>query len=88
MQSTNGPDEVGRYAEAFFPHQADQDVIVTDFALSWQKRNILKNVFLHEVGHILGLRHEFAIRVERYCAVRFMHRNPDSVMSYNAMPTI
>lgn len=84
----NGPSEAGRYAEAFFPHQADADVIVTEFALSAKEKNILKNVFLHEIGHILGLRHEFAIAKEGMGAVQFMQRNPKSVMSYSPIPTL
>jgi hypothetical protein len=88
VNDADDPDEATRYAQAFFPNQSDQDVIVTDFALSTPERPILKNVFLHELGHVLGLRHEFAVLKEGYGAVRFMDDNPNSVMAYTAKPTM
>jgi hypothetical protein len=89
----------GLYAEAFFPHQKDQPLIVTNSALSAEQRGILKNVFLHELGHILGLRHEFAldtaaeqlqtgVQESPNGAVQFMTKNPASVMSYVIPPTM
>ncbi|KAI1467894.1 Metalloprotease [Daldinia caldariorum] len=84
----NGRADQGLYAEAFFPHERRRDVVVTDFALSAKERGTLKNVFLHEIGHILGLRHEFALDKEEEGAVRFMEENPVSVMSYTSPPTM
>jgi hypothetical protein len=89
----------GLYAEAFFPHQKDEPLIVTNFALCAAQRGILKNVFLHELGHILGLRHEFALDTAAQQlqagveespdgAVLFMTKNPTSVMSYAIPPTM
>jgi len=56
----------------------------------------LKNIFQHEIGHILGLRHEFAItgdankglRAEGEGAVQFLQMNYNSVMSYNFPPKV
>ena len=51
---------------------------------------ILKNIFLHELGHVIGLRHEFALSEEEesWAAVRFGTPNPISVMSYTFPPNI
>ena len=45
---------------------------------------IMKNVFLHELGHVLGLRHEFAMKPETFegGAVIMGSANIESVMSY------
>ncbi|KAH8761302.1 hypothetical protein BGZ57DRAFT_737377, partial [Hyaloscypha finlandica] len=78
-------------------------LVVTNFALSPPQRGILKDVFLHELGHVLGLRHEFAGDSKRQVkkhqgklgvhesedgAVRFMQRNKKSVMSYTMPPSM
>ena len=47
----------------------------------------LKNIFLHELGHILGLRHKFVLDKEEGAfegdvVVFFGARNKESVMSY------
>jgi len=76
-------------ASAFFPN-AVEDVLVYDFTLVTPKwRAILKNSFLHEIGHIIGLRHEHAIVAdthgngpEKSKAHQFGVKNPISVMSY------
>jgi hypothetical protein len=89
----------GLYAQAFFPNQKDEPLIVTNFALCTAQRDILKNVFLHELGHVLGLRHEFALDTAAQQlqagveespdgAVRFMTKNATSVMSYVIPPTM
>jgi hypothetical protein len=46
----------------------------------------LKNVFLHEPGHILGLRHEFALAQEGIATIQFGQINQVSVMSYAEPP--
>ena len=77
-------------ASAFFPNNVE-DVLVYDFTLvsqTWRPR--LRNTFLHEIGHIIGLRHEFAIKPDRFGngpetefpAKLFGSENPNSVMSY------
>ncbi|KAM0206145.1 hypothetical protein ACHAQI_008443 [Fusarium lateritium] len=75
-------------AQAFFPHETNEEVIVFKLALGPQYLPILKNIFQHEIGHILGLRHEFAIKKEGFGAVQFLEENEKSVMSYNFPPRI
>jgi hypothetical protein len=75
-------------AEAFFPHDRDNDVILYAYGMHPDNRYKLKNVFLHELGHIFGLRHEFAIEEEGEGAVQFMTKNSLSVMDYNDQPMI
>ncbi|KAF4419190.1 matrix metallo ase-11 [Fusarium acutatum] len=83
----------GVLAQAFFPHEIDQDVIVFSDAFEGGNTSILKEIFQHEIGHILGLRHEFAIvgdnmgnKPEGFGAKQFLAKNPKSVMSYNIPP--
>ncbi|CVK92143.1 hypothetical protein FPRO06_08887 [Fusarium proliferatum] len=81
-------------ARAFFPHEIDQDVIVFTRAFDRNNLPILKNIFQHEIGHILGLRHEFAIEgdaakdllPEGQGAVLLGEKNYFSIMSYNFPP--
>lgn len=80
----------GTLARAFFPNNV-KEVRVYDRTLvvpEW--RNVLKNSFLHEIGHIIGLRHEFANDINpkknkpfEDQAQRFGSVNPHSVMSYD-----
>ncbi|CZR42826.1 uncharacterized protein FPRO_10129 [Fusarium proliferatum ET1] len=78
----------------FFPHEIDQDVIVFTRAFHRNNLLILKNIFQHEIGHILGLRHEFAIEddaakdllPEGQGAVLLGEKNYFSIMSYNLPP--
>lgn len=96
----NGVQTGDRLAEAFFPQDPNQYVIVSDLGLHAKNRNILRNVFLHELGHILGLRHEFALDKQQQLqlglkrpedpqgAVQFQNRNPQSVMNYGAIPSL
>jgi hypothetical protein len=83
----------GVLAQAFFPHEVDQDVIVYSYAFEDDNRSILEEIFLHEIGHILGLRHEFAIegddkgnKPEGFSAKQFLAKNPNSVISYRNFP--
>ena len=84
----NTPNDRGIYARAFMPHEADTDVKVFTYGLDQSRRYRLKNVFLHELGHVFGLRHEFAIHAEGNGAEQFMSRNRKSVMAYNKIPII
>lgn len=86
---------VNTLASAFFPHEIDQDVIVYKRSFDPDGLPILKNIFQHEIGHILGLRHEFAItgdqerswlKPEGEGAVQFLENNYYSIMSYNFPP--
>ncbi|CZR55736.1 uncharacterized protein PAC_05624 [Phialocephala subalpina] len=63
-----------------------------EFVLYYGGNKILKedsvaymyNAFLHELGHVLGLRHEFAAKRERHNrAVRLGKRNKRSIMNYH-----
>ncbi|KAL9085039.1 MAG: hypothetical protein Q9165_007780 [Trypethelium subeluteriae] len=82
----------GTVARAFFPNKVD-DVRCYDLALTDpEERKYLKNTFLHEIGHIIGLRHEFAIKAdeqgngpEGMGAIQFGSENKHSVMSYDAV---
>jgi hypothetical protein len=73
----------GTIARAFFPNTNDVNVMRV-YALAFTDKYVryLDAVFEHEVGHVIGLRHEFADE-EGAGAVLFGPRNPDSVMSYN-----
>lgn len=46
-------------------------------------------MLVHELGHVLGLRHEFSMdprRLERHKAVQFGEASPLSVMNYRREP--
>jgi hypothetical protein len=51
---------------------------------------IMKNAFLHELGHVLGLRHEFAVKPESFegDAIVIGTANIESVMSYVFPPEL
>jgi hypothetical protein len=85
-------DQDGVLAEAFFPNEADLNVLnVYNAAFQPGTVQYLKNIFLHELGHVLGLRHEFAPELEdtgdNY-TVQIGPRNPLSVMGYEFPPQI
>lgn len=88
VYEVNPTDAQRVYARAFFPHQIDEDVVVFKYGMDPANRFKLKNVFLHELGHVFGLRHEFAIDREGEGARQFMDSNKDSVMAYNKVPMI
>jgi len=81
-------EDLGTYAEAFFPNTHKKNSLKV-FALSLTEKYIykLKNVFAHELGHVMGLRHEFAL-TEGSPALLVGDKNPNSVMNYNDVPTI
>ncbi|EXJ65627.1 uncharacterized protein A1O5_11154 [Cladophialophora psammophila CBS 110553] len=93
-----GGDKEGVLASAFFPNAK---VLNTPWVYcsafdktveegGWTNHSIMKNVFLHELGHVLGLRHEFALDPALYKggAFRMGTTNPRSVMSYEFPPKI
>lgn len=82
-------------ASAFFPGSVELETMyVYQFGFDKTERTskrgkftnygIMKNVFLHELGHVLGLRHEFAMKPETFegGAVIMGSSNIESVMSY------
>ncbi|KAE9569732.1 hypothetical protein CGMCC3_g14154 [Colletotrichum fructicola] len=83
----NPPDEPGLLASAFFPLQADMDVVIYGTGLKNSENYPLKSTLLHELGHVFGLRHEFADEDSRG-QIQFMEANKDSVMSYNGVVII
>lgn len=74
-------------AQAFFSSSDlnDRRLIMCELAFEQKYIGSLFNIFCHELGHILGLRHEFADThpSERQLAsVPFGERNPLSVINY------
>ncbi|KAL4987895.1 hypothetical protein BDW68DRAFT_177374 [Aspergillus falconensis] len=77
-------------AEAFFPNEDDLSYLNVYLA-AFQPGTVqcLKNIFLHELGHVLGFRHEFAAELEKEEeSVQLGPRNPLSVMGYEFPPQI
>lgn len=71
------------YARAFFPDELPGDLLVYKSALS--NNSYLANILAHELGHILGLRHEFADEDKRERNLRcvlFGKKNSRSIMNY------
>jgi len=75
----------GTVAKAFFPVEAQSQVIIYAFAFQDDKINFMRNYLSHEIGHIYGLRHEFAL-TERGPSVQYGPNNCESVMNYNDHP--
>jgi hypothetical protein len=85
----------GVLASAFFPNDVDDVLVYHKTLVEPEWRAVLKNTFLHEIGHIIGLRHEFAIEQdalghgpELTPAKQFGSKNPLSVMSYEDVNNI
>ncbi|XXH04253.1 Nuclear aminoacylation-dependent tRNA export pathway component [Hypoxylon texense] len=73
----------GAYAESFFPQTRPGILYVYEWALNESNKLHLANILAHEIGHILGLRHEFAGVIERRLpSVLWGKPNPKSVMNY------
>ncbi|KAK4223341.1 putative matrix metallo proteinase-11 protein [Podospora fimiseda] len=83
-------------ASAFFPNPNDLNMMLVysaAFAMPKWKANLWK-VFTHELGHVLGLRHEFALDKdpqtgevrEAFKSVQLGPRNENSVMAYGRNP--
>ncbi|RFU73928.1 metallopeptidase, catalytic domain-containing [Trichoderma arundinaceum] len=84
---TYGGDEGSVLARAFFPNDRDLNALfVYQRAFDEKTSPYQSNIFLHELGHVLGLRHEFA--AEEGGAVEFGRANPQSVMGYVFPPNI
>lgn len=70
----------GVYAISFFPKASGGKLVLYELSLSNTK--YLANILAHELGHILGLRHEFAQEKEPWSSILFGRENNDSVMNY------
>jgi hypothetical protein len=88
-------------ASAFFPSDKDLETLfVYQHCFDKTERNskrgkytnygIMKNVFLHELGHVLGLRHEFAMDPSTFegGAILIGSANIESIMSYVFPPEL
>lgn len=76
-----------RLADAFFPGDSRGKQRLRVYALAFSRKHgcydWLSNIFCHELGHILGLRHSFAPEREPHKpAVLFGTHNDSSVMNY------
>jgi hypothetical protein len=82
-----GGDQGSVLARAFFPNNNDLNTLfVYQKALDPNYSPYQTNIFLHELGHVLGLRREFAAREGG--AVQFGPDYPSSVMSYTFPPNL
>ncbi|KAF3902067.1 hypothetical protein ABW21_db0200320 [Orbilia brochopaga] len=74
---------------AFFPNDPPEKRTITiyPFAFAPVNRDALANMLCHELGHVLGLRHEFAAEKELHEPSRLWgDPNPESVMNYYTNP--
>lgn len=73
------------YARAFFPDTEPAELFVYEPSLT--KADFMANILAHEIGHILGLRHEFAHEREQYNpSVLLGSEDAHSVMNYYKHP--
>ncbi|PON31069.1 hypothetical protein TGAM01_v200489 [Trichoderma gamsii] len=71
------------YARAFFPKTSPDELFVYQFALEPYNVDFLANILAHEFGHILGLRHEFAVETSFLLG----DKNNRSIMNYFRHPS-
>jgi len=76
-------------ATAFFPADYYHDlnficVSRSVFSRSYRRSRLLYATMLHELGHVIGLRHNFAYEKceQRAESILFGVENPNSIMSY------
>ncbi|KAK4066162.1 uncharacterized protein Triagg1_8230 [Trichoderma aggressivum f. europaeum] len=71
-------------AYAFFPRAEPAELLLYPKIFAGGNGNHLANILSHEIGHVLGLRHEFAHKKEAHVpSVRFGSEDPQSVMEYH-----
>ncbi|KAI0377772.1 hypothetical protein F5Y04DRAFT_263665 [Hypomontagnella monticulosa] len=74
-------------ADSFFPNYPPAKRRVMVFPLAFEYPDAMVNLFCHELGHMLGLRHEFAAQREGGIpSVCWGCANSDSVMNYYKHP--
>ena len=81
----------GTLAESFFPNADDLSyVYVYTLAFDKKWKDHMWNIFMHELGHVLGLRHEFAMSPDpdwhEGGAEQLGPRDDMSVMNYRPEP--
>ncbi|UPK95827.1 hypothetical protein LCI18_006762 [Fusarium solani-melongenae] len=82
-----GTPEDRSLAKAFFPNCPAKSRLVKVYPRAFIFRDAMVNIFCHELGHVLGLRHEFAGQREAYNpSVCWGLPNPESVMNYYDHP--
>ncbi|KAF5723117.1 metallopeptidase catalytic domain-containing protein [Fusarium mundagurra] len=74
---------VGVLASAFLPDHFDPTMYIYPLAFTTPYRRDMDKVFQHELGHVLGLRHEFAATSETH-SVQIGSSNSLSVMNYHS----
>ncbi|KKP05517.1 hypothetical protein THAR02_02409 [Trichoderma harzianum] len=71
-------------AYAFFPRAEPGELLLYPRIFAGDNGKYLANILSHEIGHVLGLRHEFAHKKEADVpSVRFGSEDPQSVMEYH-----
>lgn len=88
FEITIKPDECSNYgcvyASAFFPDSGRHELVIHPKYFT-QPKVEQKETLIHELGHIFGLRHFFAlIKEKQYPSVKFGDHQPFSIMNYNA----
>lgn len=77
------------YANAFFPNSEHRTLHVFDTALRARSHEFLSDILRHELGHVLGLRHEDAgTEEETYPSVELTPPNDFSIMIRQFSPGV
>ncbi|KAF9780692.1 hypothetical protein IL306_015057, partial [Fusarium sp. DS 682] len=78
----------GLFAESFFPDSKRRTLSIFKYAFKKAYRKFMANIFRHELGHVLGLRHEEAgTRESKIPSVALSPPNGRSIMRYFRDPS-